>query len=217
MASFGEDYRTWTARNGKTIEALLIYKSKKELELRDRKGKIHKVDPSKLSDEDQLYLFPPPPPPMKYKLGYRKSSKLKGVVRDEKAETTCSRYIWDFSLNIEFLTDDAFVDGLVGAVFLYGKDAAGANVVIAKTEAPLGADGKISVESFELTETDNEEHELMEGVSYSGFYVLLLSADGEVLAEESSRSFVADYDKAFSLKVGDRFNKKLEVIDAKEE
>ena len=217
LASHAEDFRIWTDRNGNTLEARLIYKSEKQVELRDRKGKIHKVDPEKLSGEDQLYLNPPPPEQDKYKLQFSKTMRRGKTDRHLRTGAATTPISCEFSMVVKFLTADAAEKGLKGTLLIIGEDPDGIFTVLDKTEAPVTlteeGGGQVQGKGCELTETTDEDGSWIGGLRYSGFLIVLYSQDGTVLEKEYSMRFLDNLEKACSLNVGDRFNKQLEKVE----
>jgi hypothetical protein len=212
------EFRTWTDRAGNSIEAELTGKFGDEIIITDRKGRTHKIDPAKLSEEDQVYLnTPPPPPPVKYRLDFTKKCQRKFVkqkVRLLGVEEKIPVEIWEFGLRIEREDGKELPDGLIGKVFVFGEDGVDSQkVVIDKAEAAVEriseGKGELKGTEFTLIIPRNEDGELVAGTKYAGYLVVLFSAAGEVLEEKNSHHFLKDNEKRWELEVGDYFNEQL--------
>jgi hypothetical protein len=122
-------------------------------------------------------------------------------------------------MKIDFLTEDASHEGLRGAMLIVGSDPDGAFVVISKTEAPVEMvgrrEGRVQAESFELSHTTDDDQEWIGGTKYCDYLFILYAQDGSVQEMKHTKNFLRDnFEKAFSLNIGDRFNKELELIGA---
>lgn len=208
-------YRTWRDKKGNSINAELINTFGGKIVLQDKNGKIYKLDPTKLSEADQLYLNPPPP---KYKIVLSKSSKQKSpqnLNHDAEERTTIVEY--SFALKVQFLTDDPKPEGLGGVLFVMGRDAQGQKVVIDKAEGTIESlesdSGQLKGKGFESKITRNKEGKHIQGIRYDGYLIMLLASDGTILQKQASDGFLtSDPEKTLMLEIGDRFNQKLEKL-----
>lgn len=214
------EFRTWKDKNGNSIHAELVKKFGSKVVLRDKKGKIYKLDPAKLSKEDQLYLNPPPPkpPPKKnFNLDMVKRSTQLPLAQQERGDNKTQSYVWEFSFRAECITFEAQSHGLKGALLVVGEDEKSNYVVIDKVEGPLqpaeGYAGQLEGEVRKLTTVKNKDGKMIKGTKYEGFLILLYSSADELLQYSCSHSFLYDNrDKLLALPIGTRFTKNLEVI-----
>lgn len=206
------EFRTWKDKKGNGIDAELVNTFGGKVVLKDKNGKIYKLDPAKLSEADQLYLNPPPP---KYKiyLGKKSNHIPQNNGFDSAQITQAVKYT--FSLQVEFLTDDLMPNGLGGTLFIMGEDERGNYVVIDKNDGPITQmESYIGLEGqgCELVSTRNKDGKVVKGVKYKGYLIMLLANDGAVLLKQGSNGFLMDNaEKSLSLVVGDHFNKKLDM------
>lgn len=215
LSSVKAEFRTWKDKNGNSINAELINTFGGKIVLQDKKGKIFKLDPTKLSGADQLYLNPPPP---RYEIDLMKRSKQmspQNMNSDAKERITVFEY--DFILKVHFLTDDPRPTGLAGVLFIIGEDAQGNMVVIDKADGPIkkidAQHSQLEGQGCELRTTRDEDGKLIKGMKYKGYLIMLLADDGTTLKQQASHDFLTDNsEKALTLFVGDTFNVKLDTL-----
>lgn len=185
-----------------------------KLVLEDKNGKVYKLDPEKLSKEDQLYLNPPPP---RYKMDFARTSKRLPADQDLDAKEITSSFEYGFKLMVEFLTDDPVPDGLRGVLIVVGEDEQGTMLVIDKADGPIEklvlGKGQLESKGCQLSITKNKDGKMLRGVKYKGYLMMLLTSDGTVLEKKASSGFLTDNpENALTLLVDDKFNKSLEKL-----
>ena len=211
-------FRNWRDKKGNYIQAELVKKFGDKIILRDRNGKTYKLDPTKLSKEDQLYLNPPPPPKEKYSVGLSRSSvPLPDGEENFFTGTTLSTFDCEFSMWVKFLTADANQQGLKGVLLVIGEDEKQNYVIIDKAEGTFHKTAANTAElpptGCRLTIEKDDEGNMVKGIKYWGFLVLLYSDNDELLRYQYSHRLLYDNkDKLLTLPIGARFTKTLEVV-----
>lgn len=218
------EYRIWTDKKGNEIEAEFIREFGGKLTLRDRKGRVFKVDPKGLSEADHLYLNPPPPPPTvedQYEIQLRKrtwSGKSKELVFSRNFIQDVE---YEASMVVNKKQEDApDLEGARGFVFICGHQIENDTIpeqyiVIDRYEVPLEwEDGKGLAQEGSVITTlvRDEKGKLVAGIKYRGHAIALISKDGEVMLTQQSSSFLDDIEKLRALNREDLFNKKLEKV-----
>lgn len=216
LSTFAE-FRQWTDRSGNRIEAEFVGKFGKQVMLKDRKGKIYKFNPEKLSDADLLYLNPPPTAAECFKLVLAKSFQQIGPSRDMGLGQTITGD-YKFSMRIEILDENALVpEGARGLVFIMVKRHNGDLEVLQKFESDIEWDasggGRVECEVVTTSVTRNDKREIIDGETYHGYAIMLISKDGELILSQTSHGFLDDLDQIRALNVGDQFDKKLIKIE----
>ena len=213
------EFRIWTDNKGNEIEAELVGRFGGKITLRDRNGRVMKIDPSGLSEADQLYLDPPPS--LSDLVEIRLIKRSWGSKPEEVALRSNAAYTTDWEFSMAVKTKDRDVPELEGArgfVFIVGRPigqrAADEEFVVIQTfEADFEWQGKIGMASAGRVRTEyvkGDKGRPAAGVNYEGFFIALISKEGEVLLTQSSDGSFDHIEKLRLLSKNDRFNKKLE-------
>ena len=185
---FGE-IRTWSDKNGNTIEAEYVNSISGKIILRDSRGKVYKLDPSKLSKADRLYLSTSVPP--RLELVYKKS------VEDINGYSYESDIIRG-SLTI-FKRNKEQYDKLLKVVLLvigYDEER-DAFVVLDRAEDNFRFKNKneffLQGDSVRIYDWDDSYSSGKEGVEYASYFAAVIDSSGNLISMKTGRKNFEDH------------------------
>lgn len=219
------EMRVWTDKKGNKIEAEFVGRFGGKVMLRDKKGRVRKIDPAGLSEADQLILNPPPaatPMSEQYKMDLRKRSWYSKGERPVFGSNVTGEAVWEFSMSVEKKEKGALkLEGARGFVFIAGEqiesgEPTGQFIVLDTFEVPLkweSADAAVAKKGRVVTtRVRDKEGKMLTDIKYRDYAIMLISKEGEVLLFDGSRNYLEGVEKLRALKIGDLFNKKLEKV-----
>ena len=179
---FGE-IRTWSDKNGNTIEAEYVNSMSGKVILKDVKGKSYKLDPAKLSDADRLYLSTSIPP--RIELFYNKSVEDMDSTYHESCIITGSLTI--FKKNKENYTQP-----LKTHLMIIGYDEArDAYVVLDHAKDHFLFNEKdefyLQGDSVRIYDWNDSYSSDKEGVEYASYFAAVVDMNGNLIATKTGR------------------------------
>lgn len=213
------EMREWRDKNGNILSAVYVNKIGGKVVLKDEHGKIYKLDPSKLSEEDQYYLNNAMPPT--FELTFKRTQY--------KEESFANVYYVAGSLVIEKKNKEPYTGELKAVLFMIGLDEERDTYVIFDRAEETVTCYKRSTISFignrfRAIEVNNRFHVIIDRISkraapvYIGYYATVMDSEGNIITCQSDlETFEEAGDFLLSCQKNDLFSRTFEKVEYEEE
>ena len=214
------EIREWRDKNGNILSAVYVNKIGGKVVLKDERGKIYKLDPSKLSEEDQYYLNNTIPPT--FELTFKRSQ------HKERSPHEYEYYIVG-SLVIEKKNKEPYTGELKAVFLMIGLDEKRDTYVILdraeerftcykrSTFSLIGNRlGAIEIKSrFHVIIYRNTTRT---APVYIGYYATVMDSEGNIITCQSDlEAFEEAGDFLLSCQKNDLFSRTFEKVEYEEE
>ncbi len=195
------EYRVWTDKKGKELEAEFVCMSMGRVVLKAHNGKEYKPELDSLSENDQKYLQRKIPPEIDIAFSKNQDRRTESAVTSMQGKVTLKK------------TSKMPYSGMLHAIFyMFGEnDYLHEYVILDRTESEFDFSSNdthlINGNFFRMHDIQSANY----GIEYKGFLVIVLDEHSQVVALKSNRNqFVRQINDFVQLRVGDSFSSKLE-------